>query len=176
MKKKFYRVILVVSSFFLGWQGTAVASGIDQVKQFESLQNAQAADTRFADYYEKLKQNPKDLAAHLALGKLYADKKLYELALNSFRRILSLDPQYAEAHYQMSLIYQALNFKKLQLAELQEAVQKAPQQDQYHYHLGVLYMKEGHYDFKSAKEEYKNLKKMNSPLAQKLGRLMGLEE
>ncbi len=176
MNKKVFLFFIAFNGLVLMLCGKTFASAIDQVKQFESLQDSQRSETRFADYYKKLKQNPHDLAVHLALGQLYAEKQLYELALISYRRALGLNPQYAEAHYQMSIVYKQLKLKDLEKAELQNAVIKAPQQDKYHYHLGVLYMKESHYDFKLAKAEYKALKKLSSPLAQKLGKIMGLED
>lgn len=173
--KNFFNLICFVLLIF-GAEMTALSAGIDQVKQLENLQNAQETDKRFADYYEKLKQSPKDLNLHLELGKLYAEKQLYELSLMTFRRALEINPQYSEAHYQMSLVYRRLKMKLLELRELQQAVQKAPQGDKYHYYLGVLYMEKTHYDYKLAKVQYKILKKQGSPFAQKLGKLMGLEE
>lgn len=153
----------------------AQTGGIGQVEQFQKLQEQQPVDTRFADYYAQLQKTPKDPRIHLALGQAYLEKGLPELAIQSFQRALRFDPDLAAAHYGLSKSYRRKKLKDWEVIELEKAVAAAKTNDQYIYELGVVYMEPESYDYGKAKKQFKTLKKMESPLAQKLGRLMDLE-
>jgi len=152
----------------------AQTGGIGQVEQFQKLQEQQTVDTRFADYYSRLKQNPKDPQIHLALGQAYLDKSLTDMAILSFERALEFDPNLAAAHFGLSKTYRKKKVKIWEVYQLERAVAVAKSNDQYIYELGVLYMEPQSYDYDKAKKQFKTLKKMESPLAQKLGQLMEL--
>lgn len=148
------------------------ASGVGQIEQFEKLQAQRPADKRFSQFYQKLQQNPRSASTHLALAELYFSQRLFELAQESFRRALILDKSLARAHYGLAQVYRQKQLKPLEVYELEQAVQVAPHEDRYRYQLGVVLMEPATYDYKGAKRQYKELQKMNSPLAAKLGTLV----
>jgi tetratricopeptide (TPR) repeat protein len=153
----------------------AQTGGVGQVEQFQQLQEQQAVDTRFADYFQRLQQNPKDVQAHLALGQACLDKGLFEMAIVSFGRALEFDPTLAAAHYGLSKTYRKKKIKTSEVIELEKAVAVAPSNHQYIYELGVVYMEPESYNYDKAKKQFKELKKQQSPLAARLGQLMELE-
>ena len=162
-------LLLLVPSF--AW----AQSGVGQVEQFQKLQEQQPVDTRFSQFYQQLQSDPTNANTHLALGKAYLDKGLYEMAIISFERALQFSPQLAAAHYGLSKTYRKKKNKNWEVLELEKAVATAPTNDQYIYELGVLYMEPESYDYDKAKKQFKELKKQQSPLAIKLGQLMELE-
>jgi tetratricopeptide (TPR) repeat protein len=154
---------------------TAAATEAQQAQQLQQMQEQQAVDTRFADFFEKLRQNPKDPQLHYALAELYLERDLLELAQVSFRRALVLNPSLAPAHMGLSKLYRKKKLKALEVYEMETAVQIAPDNEDYRYQMGVLYMEPESFDYKKAKKQYEALKKMNSPLAIKLGSLMEID-
>jgi len=94
MKKIF--LIMISLSFVL--VASLSASEIDQIRQMQQLQDQAPSDTRLADYFDKLKAHPKDTQIHLELGKIYAERALYQLAIASYRRALEFQPDFAPAH------------------------------------------------------------------------------
>jgi cytochrome c-type biogenesis protein CcmH/NrfG len=148
---------------------------VGQVEQFQKLQEQQTVDTRFADYFQRLQQNPKDPQTHLALGQACLDKGLYEMAVVAFGRALEFDPALAAAHYGLSKTYRKKKVKNWEVIELEKAVAVSPQNDQYIYELGVVYMEPATYDYDKAKKQFKALQKQQSPLAARLGQLMDLK-
>jgi tetratricopeptide (TPR) repeat protein len=160
----------------LGWLfplsvfGQAGETGV--VRQMQQLQEQAPADTKFADYFERLKINPKDSLIHLQLGQLYLERELLELAITSFRQALQYQPNMAQAHVGLSQVFRKKGLKPLELAEMEEAVRLDPNDAQIHYSLGVLYMEPTNFDYKKAEREFKTLEKMQSPLTEKLGVLM----
>jgi superkiller protein 3 len=150
-------------------------SGVEQVEQLQKLQEQQSVDPRFANFYQQLQSNPTNAQTHLALGQAYLEKGLYELAIASFERALQFDPKLAGAHYGLSKTYRKKKIKNWEVIELERAVATAPSNDQYIYDLGVVLMEPQSYDYDKAKKQFKELKKLQSPLATKLGQLMELE-
>jgi uncharacterized protein HemY len=65
--------------------------------------------------------------------------------------------------------------KALELFEMQTAVRISPQDPQLLLALGNLYMEPETFDYNQAKKQYKELVKIQSPLAAELGAKMGLE-
>ncbi len=151
------------------------AAEIDQIKQFEQFQGQKKSDTRFSDYFEALQKNPRDPQIHLQLAQLYLEQNLLELAAESFRRVLILDSNIAQAHVGLSHLYRKKKLKALEVGELEMAVQVAPQDPKIRYEMGVLYMEPESFNYKKAKEQYKALMKMQSPLGADLGRLMQID-
>jgi len=152
------------------------AQSAGQAKQMQKLQEQQSVDTRFADYFSRLKKAPRDPQAHLALAQVYLERDLFELAAVSFQRALKLNPQLASAHFGLSKTYRKKKLKKLEVLELENAVAIEPTNDHYLYELGVVYMEPESFDYKKAKKQYKALKKLQSPKADKLGTLMKIDE
>jgi uncharacterized protein HemY len=65
--------------------------------------------------------------------------------------------------------------KALELFEMQTAVRISPQDPQLLLALGNLYMEPETFDYNQAKKQYKELVKIQSPLAAELGAKMGLD-
>lgn len=151
------------------------AAEVGKVRQLQELQEQQPVDTRFSDYFDKLRKSPKDPKLHLALAEVYLERDLLELAMISFRRALALDAGLAKAHQGLSKVYRKKGLKALEVMEMEKAVEGAPDNEEFRYQLGVLYMEPESFDYKKAKKQYKALKKMNSPLAPKLGTLMQID-
>ncbi len=173
-----FSVKKIILSFVLGSVALAPrvwAAEIDQVKQFEQFQGQKKSDTRFADYFQALQKNPRDPQTHLQLAQLYLEQNLLELAAESFRRVLILDSNMAQAHVGLSHLYRKKKLKALEVGELELAVQVAPQDPKIRYEMGVLYMEPESFNYKKAKEQYKALMKMQSPLGADLGRLMQID-
>jgi tetratricopeptide (TPR) repeat protein len=81
---------------------------------------ARAGDQDVAeDYLERaLRINPDSAAAHLELGKLYASRKNYELAVHQFIEAIRTDPKSAMGHYQLGQAYRKLGRLNLAQQEL----------------------------------------------------------
>lgn len=150
-------------------------SGVGQVEQFQKLQEQMPVEKRFETYFEGLKKNPRDPKLHLALGNIYLERDLLELARESFKRVLILDKTLAEAHFGLSRLYRKKKIKALEVYEMEQAVATDPKKGEYRYELAVIYMEPESFDFKKAKAQYKALKKMEHPLAPKLFQYLELE-
>jgi len=144
------------------------------VQQAVQLQQETPADTRIMDYFEQMKANPTDSAIHVKLGDIYYERALYELAINSYRHALELQPKTASAHLGLSQVFRKKKLRALELVEMEAAVADAPEDPALLLKLGVLYMEPEHFDYKKAKKQYEALKKLQSPLAAQLGGKMGL--
>jgi cytochrome c-type biogenesis protein CcmH/NrfG len=171
------RIILLITCLLVFSAGVPYSQATEtgEAQQMQQLQEEQPVDGRFADYFNKLQQSPKDPALHIALAEVYLERNLLEMALTSFRRALIFDPTSARAHFGLSRLYRKKELKKVELEEMQVAVQLAPDNNEYRYELGVLYMEPANFDYKKAKDQYKALKNNASPLAEKLAALMQLD-
>ncbi|MDL1871510.1 tetratricopeptide repeat protein [Deltaproteobacteria bacterium PRO3] len=145
------------------------------VKQAVQLQQDAPADTRIADFFEQMKANPLDPGVHVKLGDIYYERALYELAIQSYRHALELQPKLATAHLGLSQVFRKKKIPALELAEMEAAVADAPEDPALRLKLGTLYMEPAHFDYKRAKRQFEALKKMQSPLALELGAKMGLD-
>lgn len=144
------------------------------VKQAVQIQAETPADTRIADFFEQMKANPNDPGIHVKLGDIYLERELYELAIQSYRHALSLQPKVAEAHLGLSRVFRKKKMPAIELAEMEAAVLDAPDNADLHLKLGILYMEPEHFDYKKAKKQLDLLKKAESPLASQLSAKMGL--
>lgn len=171
-----WKTALKLGCVFLGMTSAAVqASELEQVKQFEQLQQQKKSDSRFADFFEALQKSPRDPQVHLQLAQLYLEQNLLELAAESFRCALILNPRLAEAHVGLSHLYRKKRLKALEVKEMETAVQVAPEAPRIRFEMGVLYMEPESFDYKKAKAQYKALQKLASPLAVDLARLMQID-
>lgn len=151
------------------------ASELGTAQQVLKLQQQLPTDTGVAQAMEELKKRPKDPKVHLKLGEVYLERSLYELAIISFHRAIRLESSMAQAHVGLSHAYRKKGLKKLEISEMEMAARKDPKNPKIRYELGVLYMEPDHFDYKKAKKQYKTLKKLTSPLADKLGSLMEID-
>ncbi len=166
---------IVLGFLFFFVSAPCLATEASQVEQMQQLQEQIAVDPRFADYFEKIKQNPKDPQIHLALAQTYYERNLFELAIAAFQRALSFDASLAKAHEGLSHVYRKKKLKKLELMEMENAVLKDSENPDLRYQLAVLYMEPENFDYKKAEKQYNFLKKIESPLALKLEGIMQIE-
>lgn len=145
------------------------------LRQEIQLQSQGPQDSKIADYFEKLKQTPLNAELHYQLAAAYQEKNLLELALHSYQRALQIDPKLAKAQVGLSQIFHKKNLKAQELRAMAEASQLNPQDPQIRFDLGLLYMQPENFDYKMAKKQYDELKKMNSPLALRLAEKMGIQ-
>lgn len=150
----------------------AQSSETGLVQQMQQLQEQLPTESKYADFYDKIKANPKDPQLHLQLAKLYLEHQLFELAITSFRQALNLQPGLAEAHVGLSQVFRKKGLKGWELFEMAEALRLDPGNSENIYRLGVLYMEPANFDYKKADRQYKALQKMESPLTAQLGQLM----
>jgi len=150
-------------------------SETEMVQQMQQLQSQTAADTRIAEYFEKLKAAPRNPEIHWQLAEIYRERSLFELAIASYQRALQFNPALAKAHVGLSKVYRKQALKNWELFEMQEAVRVAPQDPEMRYALGILLMEPQTFDYNAAKKQYKELKKLQSPLADQLAATMGIQ-
>ncbi len=153
----------------------AQGSETEILRQMQQLQSQAPTDTRIAEYFERLKAAPRDPEIHFQFGELYRERGLFELSIASYQRALQFNSSLAKAHVGLSKVYRKKGLKRLELFELQEAVRVSPQDPELRLALGVLLMEPETFDYNQAKKQYKELKKMESPLAEKLATLMGIQ-
>ncbi len=168
---------LLATFFILTLSPRALAQSSETaiIQQMQQLQNQGPADTRIADYFEKLKAAPRDPEIHFQLGEIYLERSLFELAIAAFRRALEFQSSFPKAHVGLSKVFRKKGLKALELQEMAAAVAQSPSDPQLRLALGVLYMEPENFDYNQAKKQYKELKKLQSPLADELGAKMGIQ-
>jgi tetratricopeptide (TPR) repeat protein len=89
------------------WKGRRTGGGDLDVLQIEALlKKAVALDPNFAD-------------AHLQLGNLYSDQRLYSQAIPEYERALQVNSNLADAHYRLGQAYVHTGQKELAQKELE---------------------------------------------------------
>jgi tetratricopeptide (TPR) repeat protein len=168
---------LIFIFFLFIWNSIVFAQGSETeiLRQMQQMQSQAPGDTRIAEYFERLKAAPTDPEAHFALAELYRERGLFELAISSYRRSLAFNPNLSKSHVGLSKVFRKKGMKALELFEMQTAVRISPQDPQLLLALGNLYMEPETFDYNQAKKQYKELVKIQSPLAAELGAKMGLE-
>lgn len=169
------RAFLLTATLLLLPAAASAQSETEMLQQMQQIQSQTAVDTRIAEYFEKLKAAPRDPEIHFQLAEIYRDRALFELAIASYQRALQFNSGMAKAHLGLSKVYRKQVLKNLELFEMQEAVRVAPADPEMRYALGILLMEPQTFDYNSAKKQYKELKKLQSPLAEKLAATMGLQ-
>jgi len=77
---------------------------------------------------------------------LLESEKKYTEALEIFRKILEINPNYAQAHYQIGEIYRLTDELKKAKVYYQNAINLKPDYLSAHYHLGLIKMELGKYE------------------------------
>ena len=145
------------------------------LRQEMKLQDQGPQDSKIADYFEKLKQSPLDAELHYQLAEAYQEKNLLELALRSYQRALQINPKMAKAKVGLSKLFRKQGLKDHEVKAMAEAAQLNPQDAQIRFDLAMLYMRPENFDYKAAKKQYDELKKMQSPLTGPLAEKMGIK-
>ena len=87
--------------------------------------------------------DPKNIAAHLTLGRIFYQKRRYQKAADYFTQALALGADYFDVHYKLAQIYLKTGEKDKAIPELQQAKKCFPQYVKYknnpYYHLAQIY-------------------------------------
>ena len=128
--------------------------------------NNEAIDT----FKQAIRIKPDYAEAHFGLGVAYMNLDNNQEAIESFKQAIRLKPDDADSFYNLGLAYDKLNMKKEALENLQQAVKLRPTYADARYNLGVIYVSMD--DRGNALDQYKALKDMDAPLAEKLFKLI----
>lgn len=89
---------------------------------------------------EVLKKDPNDASAIDLLGNLHFAKGDINLALESYKRAISIDPKYAHAYFDRGSIYLNLNDYDKALNDLRKAVELDPEYPEFRIALGAAFL------------------------------------
>lgn len=128
--------------------------------------NQEAIDT----FKQAIRIKPDYAEAHFGLGVAYMNLDRNQDAIESFKQAIRLKPDDADSFYNLGLAYDKLNMKKEALENLVQAVKLRPTYADARYNLGVIYVSMD--DRGNALDQYKALKDLDAPLADKLFKLI----
>lgn len=104
----------------------------------------------------------------LYLGNAYAELKMYENAIETFKKAIKLDSNIVDAYdyYHLGVSYNGLSMYKEAIEAYRQAIRIKPDYADAYYRLGFSYLYSGQKS--KALEEYNKLKNIDSKLAKKL--------
>lgn len=112
----------------------------------EAAGAGEAAETRapyyhglIQEYESILAQDPKNLAAIIALGNAYYDSGQWKLAVGVYERALALDPRNTDVRSDMGTSYRNMGLPDKAIAEYRAALKYEPGHQNARYNLGVVY-------------------------------------
>ncbi|OGW26321.1 MAG: hypothetical protein A2X56_07055 [Nitrospirae bacterium GWC2_57_13] len=91
------------------------------------------------EYESLLVQDPKNLAAIIALGNAYYDSGQWEQAVGVYERALALDPRNADVRSDRGTAYRNMGLPDKAIAEYRATLKYEPGHQGARYHLGVVY-------------------------------------
>jgi len=91
--------------------------------------------------------------AYFQIGFCYFNLKNYTKALEAFKQVIRIDPDYAKAHCNLGVTYGQLGFHKDEIEAYKQAIRIDPDYAKAHYNLGVAYGQLGFH--KDAIESFK---------------------
>ncbi len=107
-------------------------------------------------FYQMAIAQKSDLSqAHMRLGKIYEQQKKYTLALESFKKVVSIDPDYFVANPKLGEPYRYVNIIELVLKENQTRLDNDPQNREALTVIGKIYLSLGR--FGQAEQYYEQL-------------------
>lgn len=112
----------------------------------EAEGSGEAAETRapyyhglIREYESILAQDPKNLAAVIALGNAYYDSGQWKQAVGVYERALALDPRNTDVRSDMGTAYRNMGLPDKAIAEYRAALKYEPGHQNARYNLGVVY-------------------------------------
>jgi protein O-GlcNAc transferase len=102
-------------------------------------------------YREKIDFELTDTQNYSALGRAYAEKGMFDNAINAYKKLLVIEPDNAHAHYSLGTLYSKKAMFDDAADELWMAVDIDPEMTEAHYNLGLIYYRQGLFD-KAIKE------------------------
>lgn len=98
---------------------------------------------QIAAYKKQLKQNPKDVDAHIGLGRTYVLLEKLSSALREFETAVALDSAHFDAHHELGITLRKLNRYDEATDALQTAITLNPTSAQAHNSLGLALYRMG---------------------------------
>lgn len=95
---------------------------------------------------KRVKENPDNADAQVALGWALFQKGQYNEALASYKRATDLDPKNFKAHYNLGLAYAKVEKWERAMDQFERAIEIAPNNFTPHYDLGLAYRAVGKLD------------------------------
>ena len=92
---------------------------------------------------DTIKKSPDMFIAYNNLGIAYSDAKLYDKAINSYKKALELNPYFAKAHANIGTLYATVKNYQKSLVEIKSALKLNPNIPGAQFNLGLLYYKIG---------------------------------
>ena len=88
--------------------------------------------------------NPKNVDAHVSLGKLYTRSKEYTLAIEAYQKAVALNPKLSDAFFNLGFIFATTGMYSDAEKLFERVVQLAPPyRDKAHFNLAVIQEKLG---------------------------------
>ncbi len=88
-----------------------------------------------------------------SLGVEYSKSGSYEYAIDAYKRVIRINPDYGHVYYNLGATYIKLGMYKQSIERLKQAIRINPDYAEVHYNLGIAYSKSGMH--KDAVEAYK---------------------
>jgi tetratricopeptide (TPR) repeat protein len=91
--------------FTMGGQGHRIEGGVHIITTLSELDDLEPATKAelLAKYEQKVRDHPENAKYHFALGLSYLDRRLYDLAVTSFKRALGKGLREADLYYYLAL-------------------------------------------------------------------------
>ncbi|MDW7652198.1 MAG: tetratricopeptide repeat protein [Bacillota bacterium] len=78
---------------------------------------------------------------HNALGNVYADREQYELALEEFKKVVEMDPDFSAAFFNLGAVYYNLKHYRESVKAFETVKEKFPKDWEIYFYLGKAYRK-----------------------------------
>jgi serine/threonine protein kinase/tetratricopeptide (TPR) repeat protein len=109
--------------------------------QFEKARSNGLKDEAKKFLWEWIEKYPDDKIAHFKLGYHYArEHRMYEEAINQYKRVLDLDPDFRDVYNRLGYAYAHLGMKKEAMEYMAKYVSLAPDKVNPYDSIGELYM------------------------------------
>ena len=112
------------------------------------------------DYSQRAAQNPQDPQIPLRLANYLYDQKFYNLAIDWYKRTLSIDPKNVNARTDLGTSYFYVGQPQDALKEYREALKISPNHEPTMFNMIVVNL-EGTHDFQAAEKFWKELDRRN---------------
>lgn len=117
------------------------------IQRFQAYQNdVNSLNTQKDTYEAILKKNPKDIDALVGLADTYfdlanvkQDQKIYQKAIDNYKRALDINPSRSNARTDMAVAYYNLGMSDIAIRELNKVIGKDPNFYQAYFNLGYIY-------------------------------------
>jgi TolA-binding protein len=111
------------------------------------------------DLEERVKANPEDLELLLHLAHLQNDSRLYEKAIQNYKKYLEIKPEDADARVDMGVCYYNLADYPAAVNEMEKAIEYQPDHQIAHLNLGIVNLTAGNLEV--SKEWFKKTVDLN---------------